>query len=288
MEGIIIQGIGSFYSIYCDGVTYVCRAQKKLRKVSIPKVGDRVIFTPGADEETDGWIESICTRQNALIRPPVANIDILLIVVAPMPEADLLLCDRLILFARQQNIVPMVLVNKADISDALFRQLAEQYRGTEIPVLSVSAETGNGLEDLKNRITNKTVCFAGQSAVGKSSLLNALLGLSHETGEMSRKTGRGRHTTRQSELLIQDNLRILDTPGFSLLTLDAKPEDVPSLYPEYTHYAENCYFTECRHLKEPKCAVKAAIAEGMLSKRRHARYEVLMQEAQEYWKGRYH
>ena len=200
MEGSILRGIGSFYTVLCDedGREYTLRAQKKLRHQHLtPMVGDRVRFTPGQGEE-DGWLEEIMPRKSMLIRPSVANVDMLMLVMASVPAPDLLLCDKLILRATQGSMTPAICVNKIDLGDGLARQIEAEYAGTQLRVFSASAQTGEGIEALREAMRGKVTCLAGQSAVGKSSLLNALFGLSLETGGLSRKTERGRHTTRRA------------------------------------------------------------------------------------------
>ena len=291
MEGSILRGIGSFYTVLCDedGREYTLRAQKKLRHQHLtPMVGDRVRFTPGQGEE-DGWLEEILPRKSMLVRPSVANVDMLMLVVASVPAPDLLLCDKLILRATQGNMTPAICVNKIDLGDGLARQIGEEYEGTQLRVFSASAQTGEGIEALREAMRGKVTCLAGQSAVGKSSLLNALFGLSLETGGLSRKTERGRHTTRRAEMMALHGMFVLDTPGFSLLEIEdgMEPEAFAQLYPEYNALSGGCRFQPCLHDREPGCAVHAAVDRGELSAARWARYRELLGEVREKWKGRY-
>ena len=291
MEGSILRGIGSFYTMLCDedGREYTLRAQKKLRHQKLtPMVGDRVRFTPGQGEE-DGWLEEILPRRSMLVRPSVANVDMLMLVVASVPAPDLLLCDKLILRATQGNMTPAICVNKIDLGDGLARQIEAEYASTQLRVFSVSAHTGEGVGALREAMRGRVTCLAGQSAVGKSSLLNALFGLSLETGGLSRKTERGRHTTRRAEMMALDGMFVLDTPGFSLLELEdaIEPEAFAQLYPEYNALAGACRFQPCLHDREPGCAVHAAVDRGELSAARWARYRELLGEVREKWKGRY-
>ncbi len=291
MEGSILRGIGSFYTVLCDedGREYTLRAQKKLRHQRLtPMVGDRVRFTPGQGEE-DGWLEEILPRRSMLVRPSVANVDMLMLVVASVPAPDLLLCDKLILRATQGSMTPAICVNKIDLGDGLAQQIEAEYAGTQLRVFSVSAHTGEGVGALREAMRGRVTCLAGQSAVGKSSLLNALFGLSLETGGLSRKTERGRHTTRRAEMMALDGMFVLDTPGFSLLELEdaIEPEAFAQLYPEYNALAGACRFQPCLHDREPGCAVHAAVDRGELSAARWARYRELLGEVREKWKGRY-
>lgn len=291
MEGSILRGIGSFYTVLCDedGQEYTLRAQKKLRHQKLtPMVGDRVRFTPGQGEE-NGWLEEILPRKSLMLRPSVANVDMLMLVVASVPQPDLLLVDKLILRANAGNMQPAICVNKIDLGDDLARQIEREYAGTQLRVFAVSAQTGKGVEALREAMRGKVTCLAGQSAVGKSSLLNRLFGLELETGGLSRKTERGRHTTRRSEMMALDGMFVLDTPGFSLLELEEtmEPEAFAQLYPEYNALAGECRFQPCQHDREPGCAVHAAVDRGELSPERWARYRELLGEVREKWKGRY-
>ena len=291
MEGSILRGIGSFYTVLCDedGQEYTLRAQKKLRHQKLtPMVGDRVRFTPGQGEE-NGWLEEIFPRKSMMIRPSVANVDMLMLVVASVPQPDLLLVDKLILRANAGNMTPAICVNKIDLGDDLARQIEREYAGTQLRVFAVSAQTGEGVESLREAMRGKVTCLAGQSAVGKSSLLNRLFGLELETGGLSRKTERGRHTTRRAEMMALDGMFVLDTPGFSLLEIEdgVEPQDFAQMYPEYNELAGECRFQPCLHDREPGCAVHAAVDEGKLSRIRWERYRTLLGEVRENWKGRY-
>ncbi len=291
MTGSILRGIGSFYTVLCDedSQEYTLRAQKKLRHQRLtPMVGDRVRFTPGEGED-NGWLEEILPRKSMMHRPSVANVDMLMLVVASVPQPDMLLVDKLILRAQQGNMTPAICVNKTDLGGELVEQIREEYTGTQLRIFSASALTGEGVEALKDAMRGKVTCLAGQSAVGKSSLLNALFGLDLETGGLSRKTERGRHTTRRSEMMAVDGMIVLDTPGFSLLELEdvIEPQAFAELYPEYNELAGECRFQPCMHDREPGCAVHAAVDAGKLSAVRWARYRQLLGEAKEKWKGRY-
>lgn len=291
MTGSILRGIGSFYTVLADedAQEYTLRAQKKLRHQKLtPMVGDRVRFTPGEGDD-DGWIEEILPRKSELIRPSVANADMLMLVVASVPQPDMLLVDKLILRAERGGMTPAICVNKVDLGEELAQRIAAEYAGTELRVFSVSARTGEGIDALREAMHGKVTCLAGQSAVGKSSLLNALFGLNLETGGLSRKTERGRHTTRRAEMMALDGSFVLDTPGFSLLELetDMEPQEFAGLYPEYNALAADCRFQPCLHDREPGCAVRAAVESGALGAARWARYRQLLGEVRENWKGRY-
>ena len=285
-----MRGIGSFYTVLCDedGQEYTLRAQKKLRHQKLtPMVGDRVRFSPGQGEE-NGWLEEILPRKSVMLRPSVANADMLMLVVASVPHPDMMLIDKLILRADRGGMTPAICVNKIDLGDELVQEIRAEYAGTKLRVFAASALTGEGVDKLREAMRGKVTCLAGQSAVGKSSLLNALFGLELETGGLSRKTERGRHTTRRSEMMAVDGMFVLDTPGFSLLELEEmEPQAFAELYPEYNELAEGCRFQPCLHDREPGCAVHAAVDEGRLSAVRWARYRELLAEVKENWKGRY-
>jgi len=271
-----------------DGQEYTLRAQKKLRHQKLtPMVGDRVRFSPGEGED-NGWLEEILPRKSMMERPSIANADMLMLVVASVPQPDMMLIEKLILRAARGNMTPALCVNKIDLGGDLAQAIREEFAGTQLRVFSASALTGEGVTELREAMRGKVTCLAGQSAVGKSSLLNALFGLELETGGLSRKTDRGRHTTRRSEMMSVDGMMVLDTPGFSLLELEQMdPQDFAELYPEYNELAGECRFQPCLHDREPGCAVHAAVDAGRLSAVRWARYRELLAEVKENWKGRY-
>lgn len=288
-EGQIIEGRGGLYTV-CDGEqnTYVLRAKKKFRRQQLtPLVGDRVLFTPGVGEE-HGWLEEILPRSSECLRPPVANITLLVLVAAAAPAPDWLLLDKLLLGARMQGMRAALVVNKCDLGMEAAEQARRDYAGAEIPVIAVSAARGEGLEELRALLRGETVCFAGQSGVGKSTLLNHLLGLSLQTGEISR-IERGKHTTRHASLITCGDIRVMDTPGFSLLEFEQimDPVELMEYYPEFAPYAGQCRFQPCYHGSEPGCAVRRAVEEGKISAERTERYRELLEKARQLWRERY-
>ncbi len=291
MEGLILKGIGSFYTVL-DGAgrEHVCRARGRFRKESLtPVPGDRVAFLHTAGE--DGRITEILPRKNLLTRPAVANVDKLMIVMAASaPKPDFLLTDRLLLQCGQAGIAPVLIINKCDEREqALLDSIFSQYAGMGCAIHAVSAQTGEGIAALRSEIEGCVCCFAGQSAVGKSSLLNALLpGLSLPVGGLSKKTERGKHTTRHAELWHAHGGALVDTPGFSLLETDAiEPESLAALYPEMKEKAKECRFAQCLHVSEPGCAVKPLLQTGALAGGRYERYLVILEELKEKRKHRY-
>ena len=290
LRGTLIRGIGSFYTVKDEnGDCYTLRCKKKFRRQGIsPLTGDEVLFTPGEGEE-HGWIEEILDRKTVCLRPPVANVTRLVIVLAPVPEPDLLLTDRLISRAVAQEMDVLLAVNKTDLDESLADTIKEEYRAAGFPVFPVSASEKTGLEPLREAMKGALCCLTGQSGAGKSTLLNALLGLQLETGDISRKIARGKNTTRQSELLESGGLRVMDTAGFNLLEPESplEPEKLRERYPEFRPYEGKCRFRECLHDREPGCAVQEAADQGMIHINRLTRYRQLLAETREVWRERY-
>lgn len=297
MQGVIVRGRGGFYTVRDEtGAEYVLRAKKKFRRQKIsPLVGDLVLFTPGEGKEEgkeeDGWLEEILPRNSQCLRPPVANVTMLCIVAAPAPEPDWMLVDKLLIFARKQSLRPLLILNKCDLPKAgETTALAKaMYAGAEVDVKTVSAGTGEGTEALKDALRGEICCFSGQSGVGKSTLLNALFGLSQETGDISRKIQRGKNTTRHAELFTFGNISVIDTPGFSLLELDEvfDPVLLREYYPEFAPYEGQCRFSPCYHGSEPGCAVLRAAKEGEIHPARLERYHSLLTDCRQAWRERY-
>lgn len=304
-KGTIIRGIGSFYTVAEeDGTEWTVRCKKKFRHQRVsPLVGDEILFTTGQGEE-HGWIEEILPRRTVCVRPPVANVDRLFIVTAPVPEPDLILVDRLLLHADRQGMEAVIISNKSDMGTGLAAELRRQYEGTGIPVLAVStgpdeawigdlpeeARTSAGIQAVRKHMENGLNCFAGQSGVGKTTLLNRLMGTDMETGEISERILRGKNTTRHVELLMNDGLKALDTAGFSLLEFDSifPPLELKEAWPEFREYEGQCRFEPCYHDREPGCAVTKACRDGLIHPERLDRYRRLLQESRERWKDRYH
>lgn len=290
MRGTLIRGIGSFYTVKDENRSeYVLRCKKKFRhERMVPMVGDEVLFSPGNGDQ-HGWIEEILPRKTVCLRPPVANVNRLVIVIAPVPEPDLLLVDRQISRAFSQEMDVVIIVNKCDLDETLAEKIRREYSGTGIRIIPAIAKTGAGLETIRETLKGALCCFTGQSGAGKSTLLNALLGLNLETGDVSKKIRRGKNTTRHTELIEKDGLRVMDTAGFNLLEAESalEPEKLKERYPEFVPYEGKCRFRECLHDREPGCAVAEAAVLGEISRERLERYKLLLAEAKEVWRERY-
>jgi len=289
MQGRIIKGIGGFYNVLLVGGTIVtCKARGRFRNEGVtPMVGDQVEVS--FHETGFAAMDDILPRKNALLRPPVANIDLLVIVLsASIPKPDFLLADKLLIQAKTLQIEPLLVLNKMDsakpeITDEFLRDYAAFH------TLLASTAIGDGIAALKQALTNRVSCFAGQSAVGKSSLLNALFPeLALETGGLAKKTDRGKHTTRQAELWPYLGGAVLDTPGFSLFEMsELEQSALDASYPEFAGVTSECRFAGCRHVAEPDCAVKALLQTGKLSQGRYARYIEIQAEIEDKRKHRY-
>ena len=291
MQGTLVKGIGSFYTVRTDqGTEFTVRCKKRFRRErTTPLVGDCVRFTPGYGEE-HGWLEEILPRKTECIRPPVANVTMLVIVIAPFPEPDMVLTDRQVSRALGQEMKVIIVVNKTDLDPELAEKTGQQYAAAGIPVYGVSALKGTGLAELKETmISGGICCLTGQSGAGKSTLLNALLDLNLETGSISRKIARGKNTTRHTELIEKNGLKVMDTAGFNLLEAesDLEPEKLRERWPEFSSYEGKCRFRECLHDREPGCAVAEAAQRGEISAERLARYRLLLAETRETWRERY-
>ncbi|MCQ2449457.1 MAG: ribosome small subunit-dependent GTPase A [Clostridia bacterium] len=280
-DAFIVKALSGFYYVLNDGNIYECRARGSFRKQGItPLVGDRVRFT--TTDASHGVVDEILPRKNSLSRPAVANIDCLVIVSAyETPAPDALMIDRLTALARYRDIEPIVVFNKSDLGD--FSAWQKIYRNAGIPTCTVSAQTGDGIADLKKLIAGKTCAFAGNSGVGKSSLLNTLFGEKRaQTGEVSERLGRGRHTTRHTELFATDfGGFIVDTPGFASVEISPDYDfkmHLAECFPDIDAFTDDCRFVSCTHTCEKGCGVLAALQDGKVESSRHASYCRLVEE----------
>ncbi len=282
-EGIICKALSGFYYVD-DGQGIVsCRARGKHRHARLtPLVGDRVRFTPL--ENGSGALDEILPRKNEFYRPAVANIDLLVVVASlAVPVTDPFLIDRVAAIAASRDCETLVCVNKCDLVPG--EKLAAVYEKAGFPTVQMSAETGEGIEELRRMIAGKVCAFTGNSGVGKSSILNALEAkFELATGEVSEKLGRGRHTTRHVELFrLSCGALAADTPGFSSFDVDkmelARKEDLQFSFREFAPYLSKCQFQDCAHVKEKGCAVLSAVKTGNIPLSRHQSYVRLYEQA---------
>ena len=274
-EGRILRSLSGFYDVQTPGGLITCRARGILRKAgNSPLTGDLVEISV---EKGKGMVERILPRKNHFIRPAVANVDALVVFAANVnPVTEPFLIDRVAAIAGDQNVDVYLCVNKCDLDPAY--DLVRIYEHAGFPVICTSAETGEGVQELRSLLEGKLTAFTGNSGVGKSSILNRLAPeLKLETGEVSEKLGRGRHTTRHVELFpLGENTYVADTPGFSSFDTDQMElilkENLQYAFPDFGSFIGKCRFDDCSHRKEPDCAVRAAVEAGGIEKSRYESY----------------
>lgn len=281
MTGIIVKALSGFYYVKTEEGIYTCKARGNFRQKGVsPLVGDRVEITLSPD--FTGAVESIMPRKTCLNRPPVANIEKLFILSSfenPAPNTTVI--DKLTVIARHKGIEPIIVFNKSDMGD--FGEYIKIYRNAGFKTFAVSALKGVGIEAIKEELKGSISAFTGNSGVGKSSLLNAMLGDDIiKTGEVSEKLGRGRHTTRHTEIYpLSFGGFVADTPGFSSIDAGddfALKEHLAEYFEDFGDYIYECQFSSCSHTKEKGCAVIKAVKEGRIEKTRHESYVALFEE----------
>ena len=272
MQGKIIKGIAGFYYIYAeDGNVYECKAKGIFRKDNFkPLVGDNAEISVLDQEAKEGSVTAILPRRNSLIRPAVANF---------------ILLDRFLIMMEQQGIPAVICFNKKDLGEKEeLERLYQTYTGCGYQVVLSSTLEGEGIDEIRQILRGKTTVVAGPSGVGKSSITNCMQGeIQMETGEISRKLKRGKHTTRHSQVIpVEKDTFLVDTPGFSSLYLtDMEEDELRNYFPEFLKYEPQCRFQGCRHIHEPDCGVKEALAEGKISQQRYEDYLALYEELKE-------
>lgn len=293
MQGKIIKGIAGFYYVQTKNGVYECKAKGSFRNRKLkPYVGDDVEITVLNEETKKGNLDDILERKNFLIRPAVANVDqTLVIFAAAKPDPNLNLLDRFLIMMEQKEIPVVLVFNKQDVAEQeKLAELVKIYENCGYQVLCVSALQEEGISEIKEILRGKTSTVAGPSGVGKSSIINLLQSdVYMETGNISEKIERGKHTTRHSELIsIEEDTYIFDTPGFSsLYVTDMEKEELKSYFPEFASYKDECKFLGCVHVNEPVCGVKEALKAGKISQSRYENYKLLYEELKENEKRKY-
>ena len=279
--GLIVKAISGFYYVETAEMLYECKARGAFRKKGLsPCVGDRVNIIPSEDGK--GTVEEILARKNHIIRPPLANLDKLFIVSSlAEPSSNTVIIDKITAVAISKGIEPVIIFTKSDLAEC--DELMEIYEKSGITAVTYSIKNGQGKEKIISLLENSISAFTGNTGVGKSSLLNSLFPeLDIATGEISRKLGRGRHTTRHSELYKIHGGYVADTPGFSTVDIERyeiiELEKIQKCFPEFAEYINDCKFTGCSHTVEKGCAVLQALADGKISKSRHDSYKYMYNE----------
>lgn len=288
-EGQVIKGVGGLYKVKLEDNSLIkCKARGKVKK----QIGEIFIGDYVKVNTSERVIEEVKKRKSQMIRPFVSNMDGIVIILAPIPEPNFLLVDKLIYGAIEQEIDVIICINKADLDG--YKELCDQVRsdyGKVASILEICAKDGKGIAELLDLIKGKFYAFAGQSAVGKSSFINVIFDREvMQTGEISRKNEKGKNTTRHVEILeVDETTKIADTCGFDKLEMPPfDPRHFASYFTDFDDYVKDCKFlNSCRHIDEKECGVKKAVEEGLISKDRYNRYRKLYEEIEKKWKNRW-
>lgn len=284
--GQVAKIVANRYTVLSEGKRYNAYPRGKTKQEGGDiLVGDIVEFT---EEKPFSAIDAVLPRKNKLIRPYVSNVDIVMVVAAKEPEPDLELIDKILVNCYAESIEPVLCYNKCDLSEVGEAEAFFKPYKNFLKCFAVSAESGAGLMELKDYIKGKLAAFAGQSAAGKTSLLNAIMDLDLKTDVLSARIARGKNTTRHIEIFEKDGVRIIDTCGFSMLELqNMRPEELKYYYNEFLELPIKCRYHLCDHISEPDCAVRNAVERGDIDRGRYQRYNTIYQNLKEAWKTRY-
>lgn len=283
LEGVIVKGISGFYYVEVGNKIYECKARGIFRKNKImPLVGDKVTISVVDEDEEKGIVEEIFDRKNELVRPPIANIDKVLITFSVKePSPNFLLLDRFIVFSEREGLDIDIVISKTDLDDGSTEKIKTDYEKIGYKVIAVNNISGENIDKLKDEMKGCLSVFAGQSGVGKSSIINYIApNFNLETSEISKKLGRGKHTTRHAEIYkLDDDILIADTPGFSSFELnDIEVEELREYFIEFEKFGDCKFGSKCIHKNEPGCGVKKAVEEGLILKRRYDNYIQILDE----------
>jgi len=264
--GQVYKAHSNAYYVKSEGKLHKCGARGVLKiKGESISVGDYVKVEKGV-------IYEVAKRKNRFIRPNVSNVDVIVAVVSPEPKPDLLLVDKLLISAIKEGADFIIAVNKSDVDEGLVSEIKKEYENLPVRIIEVCAKSMKGVTELKEMLKGNLAVLAGQSAVGKTSLINAMFNLNQKVGDLSEKIQRGKHTTTRSEIFEVGEYKIVDSPGFAVIEAFVSADEISEYYPDYFEVSSKCKFRGCKHVNEPDCQVKRLVLDGKLSKTRYERY----------------